>query len=72
MLRKLPYVTIKINNEAARVEVERAWARARRPGPKIRLVVHKPKARESPGLISVGSAEPKTGFKPVKPVFKLV
>ena len=32
------------------LEVERAWARARRPGPDFRLAVHRAQARKSPGL----------------------
>ena len=33
------------------VEVERAWARARRPGPDIGLAVNKPQGRGSTSLI---------------------
>ena len=35
----------------AKVEVERAWARARRPGPNFWLALNKPQARGSTSLI---------------------
>ena len=51
-------------------EVERAWARARRPGPNFRLALHKAQARKSPGL-TVAKLEPKLGEKNLSNKFKL-
>ena len=48
----------------SRVKVERVYARARRPGLKMRILLQKPKAQSHPSLIFESSAKLSFGFGP--------
>ena len=60
---------LAVRPESTLLEVDRAWARARRPGPKNRLAVNKGKARARPSLFYQGSTKPKHGLEQVKSLF---
>ena len=62
-LKSIEY-TVSFRERSFRLEVERAWARARRPGPNFWLAVNKLWARKSPGLVLKSSTELFSGLEP--------